>query len=85
MPSIITHLIYSSSVGTKLVHVVKEYILCTQGVGNLKETELDPVYVLIKPPSLEVLEKRLRDRKTETEESLKKRLDIAKEELDYGK
>ena len=56
-----------------------------QGVRNLKETDLNPVYVLIKPPSLEVLEKRLRDRKTETEESLKKRLDVAKVELDFGK
>jgi guanylate kinase len=34
---------------------------------------------------MEVLEKRLRGRNTETEESLKKRLSVAKEELDYGK
>ena len=57
----------------------------TQGVRNLKETDLNPMYVLIKPPSMEVLEKRLRDRKTETKESLQKRLDVAREELTYGK
>lgn len=51
----------------------------------MKETDLNPIYVLIKPPSLEVLEQRLRDRKTETDESLKKRLEVAKTELDYGK
>ena len=55
-----------------------------QGVRNLKATDLNAVYILIKPPSMEVLEKRLRDRKTETEESLKRRLSVAKEELDYG-
>ena len=51
----------------------------------MKGTDLNAVYVLIKPPSIEVLEQRLRDRNTETEESLKRRLSIAKEELDYGK
>lgn len=56
-----------------------------QGVRNLKGTDLNPVYVLIKPPSLEVLEQRLRGRKTETDESLRKRLEVAKTELDYGK
>ena len=39
--------------------------------------------MFIKPPSLNELEKRLRERGTETEESLQKRLDTAKVELDY--
>lgn len=43
-----------------------------QGVKAVKETDLSPLYVFIKPPSLEVLEQRLRDRGTETEESLSK-------------
>ena len=34
------------------------------------------------PPSLEELEKRLRDRKTETEESIQKRLATAKIEME---
>ena len=38
--------------------------------------------IFIKPPSLFVLEQRLRDRKTETEESIQKRLGKANEELE---
>lgn len=37
--------------------------------------------VFVKPPSLFVLEQRLRNRRTETEESIKKRLDKANREL----
>lgn len=56
-----------------------------QGVIQIKKIpELDPHFVFIQPPSIEELERRLRDRKTETEESLKKRLDTAKRELEYG-
>jgi len=55
------------------------------GVHQIKKTPgLDPHYVFIKPPSLEDLEVRLRARKTETEESLQKRLGRAVEELEYG-
>lgn len=56
-----------------------------QGVKNLKKTDLNPVFCFIKPPSLEELEKRLRSRGTETEDSLKKRLDTAAVELEYEK
>lgn len=54
-----------------------------QGVKNIKKTNLNPIYVFIKTPSLEDLEKRLRNRGTETDESLKRRLDTAKVELQY--
>lgn len=37
------------------------------------------------PPSLKELERRLRGRNTETEESLEKRLTTAKIEIEYGK
>ena len=43
----------------------------TQGVKAVKKTDLTPLFVFIKPPSLETLEQRLRDRGTETEESLR--------------
>jgi len=57
----------------------------SQGVRSLKKSSnLSPVYVFVKPPSLTVLEERLRSRKTETEESLHKRLDVAKEEIAFG-
>ena len=42
-----------------------------QGVKAVKKTDLIPLFVFIKPPSLETLEQRLRDRGTETEESLR--------------
>ena len=45
-----------------------------QGVKTIKQVEdlPKPAYVFMKPPSLEVLEERLRARGTETEESLAK-------------
>merc|ERR1711894_771212 len=55
-----------------------------QGVKAVKETDLTPLLVFIKPPSLEVLEERLRSRGTETEESLSKRLGAAAAEMEYG-
>lgn len=56
-----------------------------QGVKNLKKTDLNSLFLFIKPPSLEDLEKRLKGRGTENDESLKKRLDTAKIELEYEK
>ncbi|XP_076369768.1 guanylate kinase-like isoform X2 [Tachypleus tridentatus] len=55
-----------------------------EGVKNIKKTDLNPRYVFIKPPSLSVLEERLRGRGTETEESIQRRLAKAKEEIKYG-
>lgn len=40
--------------------------------------------IFIQPPSLEILEQRLRNRNTETEESLKKRIERAQMELQYS-
>ncbi|XP_041658862.1 guanylate kinase [Cheilinus undulatus] len=56
-----------------------------QGVKNIKRTDLNPIYISIQPPSMEVLEKRLRDRKTESEESLQRRLDIARVDMEISK
>jgi guanylate kinase len=55
-----------------------------QGVRNVKKSTLDAIYVFIAPPSMEELEKRLRGRGTESEEAVLKRLENAKEELDFG-
>ncbi len=43
----------------------------------------DALAIFVKPPSLEVLKERLLKRSTEDEESLKKRLERAKKELEY--
>lgn len=55
-----------------------------QGVKQIHNTNLNPWYVFIKPPSLEELEKRLRARNTESEESLAERLKVAAAEIEYG-
>ncbi|XP_004570259.1 guanylate kinase 1b isoform X2 [Maylandia zebra] len=56
-----------------------------QGVKRIKETDLNPIYVSIQPPSMDALEKRLRDRQTETEESLQKRLEAARVDMELSK
>ncbi len=58
-----------------------------EGVESLrKQTDLEwsPRFVWVAPPSFEVLEQRLRSRETETEASLKVRLDTAKREIMYA-
>lgn len=55
-----------------------------RGALNLKRYFGDKCLALfIKPPSYEVLAERLKNRNTESEDSLKKRLDKVKIELDY--
>ncbi|XP_072858893.1 guanylate kinase isoform X1 [Pogona vitticeps] len=56
-----------------------------QGVKNIKKTDLNPIYISIQAPSIEVLEKRLRERQTETEESLQKRLNAASIDMELSK
>ncbi|XP_054644786.1 guanylate kinase 1b isoform X2 [Dunckerocampus dactyliophorus] len=56
-----------------------------QGVRRIKETDLNPIYISIQPPSMEILEKRLRDRQTESEESLQKRLEAARVDMELSK
>ncbi|XP_030289031.1 guanylate kinase 1b isoform X2 [Sparus aurata] len=56
-----------------------------QGVRRIKETDLNPIYISIQPPSMEILEKRLRDRQTETEDSLQKRLEAARIDMEQSK
>ncbi|XP_026766062.3 guanylate kinase isoform X4 [Pangasianodon hypophthalmus] len=56
-----------------------------QGVKSIKKTNLNPIYVSIQPPSMDVLEKRLRARQTESEESLHKRLQTALVEMKFSK
>lgn len=56
-----------------------------EGVKQIKNTNLDARFVFIAPPKFEELEKRLRGRGTETEESIAKRLAQAKAELEYSK
>ncbi len=52
-----------------------------QGCEKVKQAQPDCVSIFIRPPSMEVLEHRLRKRGTETEENIIRRLQRAKEEL----
>ncbi|KAL1986667.1 hypothetical protein VTN96DRAFT_6045 [Rasamsonia emersonii] len=56
-----------------------------EGVKQVKRTDLNARFLFLAPPSLEELERRLRGRGTETEDSMNKRLAQAKNELEYAK
>ncbi len=57
----------------------------TQGAMNVQRKFPEGVYIFILPPSLKELERRIRGRGSETEESLQKRLGAAKAEIHIGK
>ncbi|KAF8494256.1 guanylate kinase [Gautieria morchelliformis] len=57
----------------------------SQGVRQIKQTDLNPVYLFISPPSLTALRERLKGRGTETEASVKARLDAAIREIEYAR
>jgi len=49
-----------------------------------QQTSFQPKYIFIAPPSMEILLERLKGRGTESAESLQKRTQNAKEEVEYG-
>jgi guanylate kinase len=61
-----------------------------QGVLQLKEKAplqsppLSPVFLFLSPPTVAELKTRLRGRGTETDDSIRKRLDAARKELEYA-
>ncbi|KAF9473355.1 guanylate kinase [Pholiota conissans] len=56
-----------------------------QGVRQIKNTNLNPVYLFISPPSMSALRARLQKRGTETEAAVQKRLTTALAEIAYAK
>jgi guanylate kinase len=50
-----------------------------------KNAELNARFLFLQPPSMEVLEQRLRGRATDKEEAILQRLAQAKNELEYAK
>ncbi len=52
-----------------------------QGAKNIKEMYPDSVGIFLLPPSMEVLEQRLRSRGTEDEDDIQRRLEIARDEI----
>jgi len=57
----------------------------TQGAMKVKKQFPEGLYIYLVPPSLPELEKRIRGRGTETEESIARRLGAAATELEIGK
>ena len=57
----------------------------TQGAMAVKKQVPEGLYIYLVPPSLAELEKRIRRRGTETEESIARRLGAAATELEIGK
>ncbi|KAG2749086.1 guanylate kinase [Suillus brevipes Sb2] len=56
-----------------------------QGVQQIKQTPLHATVIFISPPSMTVLNKRLRGRATDSEDAIQRRLAIARREIDYAR
>ncbi len=56
-----------------------------QGARRLRDVFNDAVFIFVVPPSLEILEQRLRDRKSEEEGDISTRLGIVKQEVACSK
>ncbi len=52
-----------------------------QGVNSLRNMDFEGIYIMILPPSIEEMTKRLKKRGTETEDDIKRRLKTGKEEI----
>jgi guanylate kinase len=59
--------------------------LDTQGALNLKKNRPETVLIFLKPPSLEDLRKRLESRGTDSAETIKKRFEQAKHEIEQSR
>jgi guanylate kinase len=58
-----------------------------QGAKRVKEDsslDMKPYFIFIAPPSMEILERRLRDRGTEKEDAVLRRIGNARSEVEYG-
>ncbi|MBZ0169758.1 guanylate kinase [Candidatus Methylomirabilis lanthanidiphila] len=55
----------------------------TQGAAKLRQDYPAGVFVFVVPPALDLLETRLRQRRTDSEDEIRRRLAMAREELQY--
>ncbi|KAL2059128.1 hypothetical protein ABVK25_000420 [Lepraria finkii] len=56
-----------------------------EGVKQVKKTDLNARFLFLSPPSLEILEQRLRGRGTDSDDAVRQRLEQAKNEMAFGK
>jgi guanylate kinase len=54
-----------------------------QGALSILERRDDPITIFVHPGSMEELELRLRQRGTETEDAIQRRLEVAREEMSF--
>eukprot|EP00158_Paraphelidium_tribonemae_P002576 Partr_v1_DN25488_c0_g1_i1_m53698 putative guanylate kinase len=54
------------------------------GVESVKKTDMNALFVYIKPPSIEELKKRLKGRGTESEETFEKRMATVEVDMEYA-
>ncbi len=85
--------VYGNFYGTPL-HKIEERLsrgenvlleIDTQGALNVMKKVPDGIYIFLLPPSLEELKNRIKNRGTETPETLERRLNAAKAEIEIGK
>ncbi|KAG8220848.1 P-loop containing nucleoside triphosphate hydrolase protein [Butyriboletus roseoflavus] len=57
----------------------------SQGVRQVKETDLNPVCVFISPPDMSTLRRRLRGRGTDGEDAIQRRLTTALAEIEFAR
>ncbi|KAF9221451.1 guanylate kinase [Gyrodon lividus] len=57
----------------------------SQGVKQIKQTDLDPIYLFISPPDMGTLRNRLRGRGTDSDHAIQRRLSIALSEVQYAR
>lgn len=58
-------------------------VVDVQGAANIKKNMREALFIFVAPPSLKELERRLRRRRTETDESVQARLAAAAEEMSH--
>ncbi|MCJ1452642.1 hypothetical protein MMC28_002985 [Mycoblastus sanguinarius] len=56
-----------------------------EGVKQVKRTDLNARFLFLSPPSMKILEERLRGRGSDKEEDIRKRLDQAEKEMAFAK
>lgn len=62
-----------------------DLILWNQGVKQVKKTDLNARFLFLQPPSVEILEQRLRGRATDKEDAILERLNQAQHEIEFAK
>ena len=71
--------------GLDMEDVLADVLLLLQGVKQVKKTDLNARFLFLQPPSVEVLEQRLRGRASDSEEAILARLKQAENEIAYSK